>query len=54
MQTAKRQPDTTITRRIGTTVYTVSVHYSKTSAEDINDKIARLIKNDPAIRKAAS
>ena len=54
MQTTTQKPDVTITRRIGTTIYTVSVHYSKTSAEDINDKIARLIKSDPAIRKSAS
>ena len=53
MQTAKKQPDSTINRRIGTTVYKVSVHYSKTSAEDVNDKIVRLIKNDPEFRKAA-
>ena len=33
-------------RRIGSTNYSVSVHFSKTSRENINDKIMRLIKND--------
>jgi len=49
MQTTTNQPDSTITSRIGTTVYKVSIHFSKTSAEDADDKIIRLIKNDPEI-----
>jgi len=36
----------TFARRIGNTVYRVGVHYSSTSKETINDKIARLVKND--------
>jgi hypothetical protein len=34
------------TKRIGTTTYRVSVHFSKTSRETANDKILRLIKNE--------
>ena len=36
------------TKRIGTTTYRVSVHFSKTSRETVNDKILRLIKNEAA------
>jgi len=36
----------TFTRRIGPTVYRVSVHFSRTSNETMNDKINRLVKND--------
>jgi len=36
----------TFSRRIGSTVYRVNVHYSKTSKETMNDKIIRLVKND--------
>lgn len=35
-----------ITKRIGGTTYVVSIHYSQTSRENINDKITRLIKNE--------
>lgn len=34
------------TKRIGSTTYRVSVHFSKTSRETVNDKILRLIKNE--------
>jgi hypothetical protein len=34
------------TKRIGSTNYQVSVHFSKTSRETMNEKIMRLIKND--------
>ena len=34
------------TKRIGSTTYRVSVHFSKTSRETMNDKILRLIKNE--------
>lgn len=34
------------TKRIGSTIYRVSVHFSKTSRETMNDKILRLIKNE--------
>ncbi|MDR2532358.1 MAG: transposon-encoded TnpW family protein [Oscillospiraceae bacterium] len=38
-----------IKRKIGSTVYEVSLFFSDTSKESINDKIARLIRNDPQI-----
>jgi hypothetical protein len=34
------------TRRIGSTVYRVGVHFSRTSGETMNDKIMRLVKNE--------
>ncbi len=34
------------TKRIGSTTYRVSVHFSKTSRETVNDKILRLIKSE--------
>jgi len=37
------------TRRIGTTTYRVSVHFSETSKETMNDKITRMIKNETAV-----
>jgi len=40
------------TRRIGSTTYRVSVHFSETSKETLDDKIIRLIKNE-GYRKAA-
>ena len=58
MQTAtdkKEQPQNEsglFTKRIGSTNYRVSVHFSKTSRETMNDKILRIIKND-ANTKAA-
>lgn len=33
-------------KRIGSTTYEVSVHFSKTSKENMNDKILRLIRNE--------
>lgn len=36
------------TKRIGSTNYRVSVHFSKTSHETINDKILRLVKKEAA------
>jgi hypothetical protein len=38
----------TFTKRIGSTNYRVSVHFSKTSRETMHDKILRLIKNEAA------
>ena len=35
-----------LTRRIGSTTYRVSVHFSGTSRETIGDKILRLIQNE--------
>jgi len=40
------------TKRIGSTNYKVTVYFSNTSYETINDKVIRLIKNDVS-RKAA-
>lgn len=34
------------TKRIGSTTYRVSVHFSKTSRETVKDKILRLIRNE--------
>lgn len=33
-------------KRIGSTTYRVSVHFSKTSRETMKDKILRLIRNE--------
>ena len=41
------------TKRIGSTTYNVSVHFSKTSKETMNDKIIRLIRNDDTIGRTA-
>jgi len=35
-----------IVRKIGTTMYEVSINFSKTSRETLSDKITRLIKNE--------
>ena len=40
-------------KRIGSTTYHVSVHFSKTSTETIGDKINRLIQNEADDGKAA-
>ena len=37
-----------ITRKIGSTVYVVGVHFSDTSKENFNDKLLRLVKADEA------
>lgn len=37
-----------ITKRIGSTTYKVSVHFSRTSKETMGDKIMRLIEKDAA------
>ncbi len=36
----------TFTRRIGATTYRVRVHYSKTSKETVEEKIARLVRGE--------
>ena len=49
----ERKHETRIfTKRIGSTNYSVAVHFSETSRETVNEKIIRLIKNDTS-RKAA-
>ena len=35
-------------KRIGSTTYRVSVHFSRTSKETLSDKILRLIQNESA------
>lgn len=35
-----------LTKRIGSTTYKVSVHFSQTSKETVDDKIMRLIEKD--------
>ena len=37
-----------LTKRIGSTTYKVSVHFSQTSKETMGDKIIRLIQNEVA------
>ena len=44
---------TVMLKRIGSTTYHVSVHFSKTSTETIGDKIERLIQNEAESGKAA-
>ena len=49
--TADRTADRTdkplhITKRIGSTTYKVSVHFSRTSRETMSDKLVRLIERD--------
>ena len=44
----------TFTKKIGGTVYTVQIHFSKTSKENFNDKLLRLIKNDIARSKVGN
>jgi len=39
-------------KRIGSTNYRVTVRFSSTSRETMNDKILRLIKNDAILEKA--
>ena len=42
------------TKRLGSTNYHVSVRFSETSRETADDKIARMIRSDVALRKAAN
>lgn len=35
-----------IRKEIGKTTYSVSIHFSKTSKETVNDKLLRMMKND--------
>ena len=36
----------TFTRRVGSTTYTVGVHFSDTSKDTVNDKIVRLVRRE--------
>ena len=42
------QTSKTITRKIKNTLYEVTIHFSETSKETINDKIIRLLKREVA------
>lgn len=59
MQTAadkKEQPaheSSVFTKRIGSTNYRVSVHFSDTSRETMNEKIMRLLKNEAQNERTA-
>ena len=44
--TCQHQSTGTIKKKIGNTVYRVSVHFSDTSKERIEDKILRMVSND--------
>jgi hypothetical protein len=46
-QTADKKP-LRLTKRIGSTTYKVSVHFSRTSKETASDKIMRLIEREAA------
>ena len=46
--TTATTPSPTITKKIGQSVYTIQIHFSKTSKENFNDKVMRIIKNDIA------
>jgi len=41
-------------KRVGSTVYRVNVHFSRTSKETAKDKIIRLIKNESAAGREVS
>jgi len=47
-KTPSAPTSTTITRKIGQTIYKIQIHFSKSSKETINDKLIRIIKNDIA------
>lgn len=44
--TEAKQPSLKFREKIGSTIYEVSIHFSKTSVETISDKIKRLIRQD--------
>jgi len=43
-----QKTNNTFTKKIGGATYHVQIFFSKTSKEDFNDKLLRLIKNDIA------
>jgi len=43
-----KQPIPLFKEKIGSTIYEVTVHFSKTSKETVDDKLKRLILNDYA------
>ncbi len=42
----KQEKEPVIRKKIGKGTYEVTVHFSKTSNETINDKLLRIMKND--------
>ena len=48
--TAALKPQT-VKRKIGKTTYELSLHFSQTSAERMNDKVMRLLENDLSAKK---
>jgi hypothetical protein len=38
--------NTTITKKIGQTTYSIRIHFSKNSKEQLSDKLLRLVKTD--------
>jgi len=42
------------TKRIGSTTYRVAVHFNPNTKDTASEKIARLIRNDAAMGKAAN
>jgi len=52
--THNNTPSTTITKKIGKAVYTIQIHFSKTSKDSFNDKVMRIIKHDIAKNAEAS
>jgi hypothetical protein len=48
MQTINAEPNNVFTKRIGSTVYKITVHFSQTSTENMDDKIIRLVKTEAA------
>jgi len=52
--TTATTPSPTITKKIGQSVYTIQIHFRKTSKVNFNDKVMQIIKNDIARSVAAS
>jgi len=48
IQTITKQTQKTFTRRIGSTTYRVTAHFSTNSRETLEDKILRMMKNEIA------
>ena len=44
--TATEQTAPVLVRKIGKTTYMVGIHFSETSKETMDDKVARLVKSD--------
>jgi len=46
MQKAHPKPEHILTKRIGSTVYRVGIHFDRNVKESLDAKILRLLKND--------